>query len=450
MALDTNQSVLIENQYVAGVTWRRIVERGAPATLALARARDEKATRYSHLGTESVVGLVKLKGVKPDTKLYSLARMVGRLHQFGPVFVAIELQERQFWICATRDGIPVAGYDEVIGENLVETRYENFVSSQSIDTNQQVSVFGSVSSGLKNIIPLGLADLVAKPDESCELKPLTKAIPRWVFFLAGAAALYFVVDFGLKEYKAYQEREKARLRALTEEDPVEGWKRVYREWYAAQSGYKGKGILDIRDKIYTLPNLVGGWTLTGGKCLPLTKEWRCALSYERSKKLTDGATNQTFEDARPKDWKILWKNAGDILEASVTFPVTMAKLTPPEVLTLQQHQLDTYSNYQTMAPAFAGINIGEFVKENIMGPVNLEGAQMDKPVMKGLEDLFRQDIGVNGPLRNVEFFAEDIFPVYWKALEFTVSNNTTQIFKTAKESRFTVVMKGITYAKNAN
>lgn len=450
MALDKNQSVLIENKFVAGVTWRRIVERGSPSVLALARARDEKANRYSHSGTESVVGLVKLKGVKPDAKLYSLARMVGRLHQFGPVFVAIELEPRQFWICATREGVPVAGYDEIVGENMVQARYENFASSAAMETNQAVQVFGSVSSGLQNLIPLALADLVEKPDEYCELRPLNKAIPRWVFFVAGAAALYFIADFGLKEYKAYQEREKEKQRALLEEDPLTGWKRVYKEWYAQQSGYKGQAIIEIRDKIYSLPNFVGGWTLTGGKCLASTKEWRCALTYERSKKLTDGATNQTFEAARPKDWKILWKNAGDILEATTVFPVTMVNLAPTEVLTLQKHQIDTYSNYQTVAPAFTGINIGEFVKESITGPVSLEGAPLEKPAVKGLEDLFRQDIGINGPLRNFEFFAEDIFPVFWKAIEFTVASPNSTVFKTAKESRFQVVMKGITYAKNAN
>lgn len=448
MAIDSNSSVLINDRFVAGVTWRRIVARGSVARLALELARQEKATRYSQNGAQPVVGLIRLKGIKADTRLYSLARLLGRTHHLGSVFAAVQIQPGKFWICGVRDGQPLPNFDSIVPQSQVFPLYQTFVDSQATSEEAEIRVLGTISIGLPNITPLDIPELEPATDESCELRPLAKTIPKPVIYAAALGALYLVGSYGWGEYQDYQRREKERQRALQEVDPIEGWKDAYRSWYASQKVYDARGIISVRDHVYDLPLNVGGWALSGGKCFAGDKDWKCVLTYSRSRKLHEGASNRTFEAARRPEWKVLWKPAGDELEASFVFAVAPARLTPADVFTIRRHQIESFSDYQTIAPTFSGMQVGEFKKEAITGPMTMDNQPMPKPQAKGLEDLFRQEITASGPLRNVEFFTRPGLPVYWTTVEFSVGASQDPDAKPdVKVSRFMGTWKGIVYGK---
>lgn len=432
----SQHTLVIDGRFAVGLVWRPLVAGGALPGVALQRAKEEKARMYVHDGTSAVVGLAQLaRRQLPSGTVFALASMAARAYPVGEVIFALRVGGH-WWVGAASAGLPIA--DALVADGkqvraaLEEQRERRPAALTYCDPE------------------LGVAD--AQPLHIEQLQPLQRpesALRQVAAKLPAVAYLAALVLIGFAGYTLAWPRYKARylptqLQAAPPVDAVAEWTAAQAAWVRGVKAATGSDLVPLKRAIFGLPLAVGGWQLVGLSCV-LADAWQCRVHYQRPTGMDSDSTNGTFERERPREWQVAWKGAAD-LEASfdVAGTVTTAFVPGVHAHPLSAYQVDTYSEFQALSKPFTKVEVPQMVRVSFPAPKDREGKPIARPPAEALPEIFRAQVLVEGPLRNIELAESIQAPVFWREVT-TVRGKADQ--PGLHRSEFHTSMKGEIYAR---
>ena len=172
--MSKSKAELIEQRFVVGIDWRRSVQRGNLRKEALQRGRKHHANWYGIFG-DHTYGLASLRS-KPakGEHWYALASGFAAMCGYGYGFAAIRLNDGRIWLCSATDGVPNAGYDQIVrDEASAASRLRQFTGT--LDAGSSCEFWTNAASLVQNsqglpLHPTDLADIMAAAQDQADRK----------------------------------------------------------------------------------------------------------------------------------------------------------------------------------------------------------------------------------------------------------------------------------------
>jgi hypothetical protein len=434
MVLAPAPTQILDGRLAAGLLWRPLVSGGSVADLALARAKDERARMYAHDGKTPVVGLAHL-GKMPKGQVHAIASMAARAFPAGDSVFALRIGE-VWWVGASSNGTPV--HDQVIADPTEVWPLVDELQAK----RKSPTVRADPELALSEFEELHVDELEQLKTSEALLRQVATRLHPAVYLVALALVGYAGYVMLWPKYSARYLRHAAPP-AAPPVDAVAEWTAAQAAWTKTISAAMGQDLEPVKQALFKVPLDVGGWSLTETSCV-LGHSWQCTAKYRRPTRIESESTNQTFDKARPSDWKVAWKGAAD---ASATFEVAGTQRTAlvpqTHMVPLAQYQVATYSEFQTLAKAFTKVEVPDMARVDIPAPRDREGKPIPRPG-EAVPEIFRASVLLEGPLRNIELAEIIAAPVFWREI-------TARRGKADKvglyESEFHSTMKGEIYAR---
>lgn len=428
-------SVVIAGRYAAGLTWRPLVADGAVAQVALARARDEKAGMYVHDGATAVVGLGTFPKKGTPKTLFALASMAAKAFPNGESIFVIAVGADLWWVGAATNGTPQL-------DQVVSSAQDAWAAAEKAQETKKSAGLHGDPQLFPQCQPLSIEQLRTLESPQVQLRDARKKLPAWSYLAALGLCGMLAYQRGIPLATRYFAKQQVVVHPAV--DPVAAWTAANAAWLQRVKAPTGADLEPLRDAIYQLPLHVGGWDLTGVTC-SASAVWQCAASYRRPSGIESESTNRTFEDSRPKAWKVAWKGATDLTAAfDVQNSTATALNADKHVLPLQVYQVDTYSEFQQLAKVFEKVDVLDMTRAEVAAPVDRNGTALNRPGADHVPELFRAKVTFTGPLRNLEIAESMKAPVFWS--EVAVQRTKTDK-PSLHSSEFVAVMKGEIHAK---
>jgi hypothetical protein len=435
----TPQSSIVAGKYAVGLTWRTLISRGQMGSLALARAKEEKAKHFVHDGTSAFVGLAYLsKGAAPtgNQQVYSIASMAARACPDGDAVFVIRVHESQgWWIGASSNGQPVADHFVASQQDVLPT------VQKLVDARKNPSVFGD-STQIHDCLELELAQLGIYEKPESLVRGAQAKLPKWIYPVAVGLLSFLAYKQGLPLWEA---RQAALHPAKPTVDALAEWTTATNAWVAAIKRPVSGDLEPLRFALGGMPAQVGGWDLQAVSCI-VSAQWRCTVTYRRPISMASNATNRTFEDARPSAWKVIWKGASEL---QAVFEVGGSRMTQlavaPHIAPLKQYQVDTYSEFQEVSKIFGKVDVSEMTPADVKPPLMPDGQPIPRPTSEELPEIFRANVAFSGPFRNLELVELTKAPIFWREVS-VARGKASQPNLTVSE--FQSVFRGDIYAKD--
>ncbi len=431
------QTRILGNRYAVCLLWRPLISGGSVPTLALARAKEDKAQMFVHDSVTTVVGLAYLtKKEVPKQGLFALASMAARAFPAGESIFAIRIGEN-WWIGAANNGVPAA-------DHVVDSQAEAWTLIEDLQGRRKAAALhGDPDLGLPNCQPLDLEQLQPMETSESALRQVAAKLPAIVY-----VAAVLVIGFGV--YRQAWPYFKARyapaaIRTAPPVDAVAEWSAAQAEWIKSVKAPTGTDLEPLRQAMFRIPVQVGGWNLVGATCV-VSGAWQCQVKYKRPVGMDSESTNRTFERARPKEWKVAWKGGADLSASfEVTGTVSTPLVTSTHIIPLPAYQIDTYSEFQELSKPFVKVDVPDLARVDIPAPRDREGKPIARPGADQLPEIFRAQVTLEGPLRNFEVVEQLKAPVFWRE----VTTTRTKAEKVGlHQSEFHTVLRGEIYARN--
>lgn len=422
-----------------------LISRGKMNELALARAKEEKAKYFVHDGISTAVGLgyfAKNGAPGSNHAVYSLASMAAKACPDGEAVFVIGVHEigahesAGWWIGASVNGLPVADMFVTSAEEIQP------IVSKLIEARKAPTFFGDTSH-LADCLELALDQLEAYAKPESLIRGAQSKLPKWIY----PVALSLVALLAYKKGVPWWEARQAELhpKPAPEVNSLAEWTVATNAWIASIKKPVSTDLAPLRSALHGLPAQVGGWDLHAVSCVAAGL-WRCNVTYRRPISMASNATNRTFEDARPADWKVIWKGAAELQAGfEVTGTVTTQLAVDRHVVPLKTYQVDTYSEFQEISKIFAKVDVSEMAPADITAPKMPDGQPIPRPGPEQLAEFFKSAVSFSGPFRNLELVELSKAPIFWREVSLTRS-------KAEKSSlilsEFQSVLRGDIYAKN--
>lgn len=435
------QSQIIAGRYAVGLTWRSIVTGGSTASLAVKRAREDHAGMFVHDGTSAFVGLAFLpKKAFPSKKspAYALASMAAKAF-LGEKLFALRLGEFSWWVGSVSNGTP--GFD-AFAESPEQVWELVELAKSRRKSGVEPELYADSALDLTDAQPLEVSQLAEFENADTLLRQTAPSLPKWVFLLALGLIALVAYSKGLPWWKARQEAKLAQ-NTPAGVDPVVAWTAATNVLLKEVEKPMGSDVSVLRSALYGLPREVGGWTLESVSCVA-SKQWLCTAGFKRPTVIYSAATNRTFENARPADWKINWKGSTEVAAAfEVIGTVSTPMVSATHVLSLTTFQVDSYSELQETGKAFSKVDVTPMVLLPVPAPKGPDGQLMPRPAQ--LPEIFKAAVTLNGPLRNIELVERTKAPIFWRVVTVNRKKADTPGLL---GSEFNAVFQGDIYAKS--
>lgn len=437
------KSILIADRYALELLWRPLISSGAVEALAVARAREEGARDFVHDKKSGYVGLGDLGKKRPGGKsrsVYALGAMAAKAFPGRTLFALALPDDAGWWVGGANNGLPTLDKWYESAEAAAQAIHEALDASTDAGN---VYVYGDTTLGIDVLQPLELSQLSEFETSETAVRGSAKKLPGWIYIATIALIAFAVYDRGIPAYKAYQEAQNPT--AAPTVDAVAEWNAANAKYLKAIRGPMNADLAVIRSAIYDFPLDVGGWSLESISCAQ-APNWKCKLLFKRPVEIFSNATNRTFEDARRPTWSVAWPSGTEAL-VTVDIPgdTKTSLLVEKHVLALATYQVDTYSELQNLSKIFAKVQIGNMARADVPAPAGPDGQPVPRPGPGEVPEIFKTDVSMAGPLRNIELIEKASAPVFWR--EVTVSRSATSK-PTLKQSEFQINLQGVIYAKS--
>jgi hypothetical protein len=436
------KSILIADRYALELLWRPLISSGAVEALAMARAREEGAKEFVHDGKSGYVGLADLgkRRNKKSRAIYALGAMAAKAYPGRTLFALAMPENAGWWIGGANNGMPTLDKWYQDDATAVQAIHDALAASPEAANTY---IYGDPTLGIDGLQPLDLSQLSEFESFESTVRGSAKKLPGWIYITTVALIAFAAYDRGIPAYKAYQESQNPT--AAPTVDAVAEWKAANAKYLKTIRGPMNADMAVIRAAIYSYPVMVGGWSLENIICAQ-APNWKCKLLFRRPVEIFSSATNRTFEDARPASWAVAWPSG---TEALVTVEVpgdTKTSLAiEKHVLALATYQVDTYSEFQNLSKIFAKVQIGNMARADVTAPVGPDGQPVARPAPSDVPEIFKADVAMSGPLRNLELIEQAAAPVFWR--EITVSR-AAAAKPGLQLSEFQTNLRGDIYAKS--
>jgi hypothetical protein len=345
-----------------------------------------------------------------------------------------------WWVGGANNGLPTLDKWYETAEAAVQAIYD--VIEASTDAGNTY-IYGDITLGIDDLQQLELSQLSEFETAETAVRGSAKKLPGWIYMATVALVGLAVYDRGIPAYKAYQEAQNPT--AAPTVDAVAEWNAANAKYLKAIRGPMNADLEVIRSAIYGFPLDVGGWTLENINCSQ-APNWKCKLLFRRPVEIFSNATNRTFEDARRANWTVAWPSGTEAL-VTVDIPgdAKTSLAADKHVLPLATYQVDTYSELQNLSKIFAKVQIGNMARADVPPPAGPDGQPVPRPAPTDVPEIFKADVAMAGPLRNLELIEKASAPVFWR--EVSVSRSATSK-PTLQQSEFQINLQGVIYAKS--
>lgn len=282
-----------------GMHWQILVRGQAPG-------REARAAKSPLMWVDSAreyFGILSSDEVVPkgSDKVYSAAQALLNIPQSSTNMLVVlrDPDTAGYLVCGVmqkrpRNGFDVAHVDDAqLGELLA--RFTDLCGADSFE------LLGDAP--LDGIGALTIADLIEAADEHCLLRS-SGSVARFVPYAAFGAVVIGLIVFGIHHHR----QRLAAESAANQKTPAQQYAESLSE-HAKSPTLPTSRIDAWATWAESLPPIVGGWTISSIGCNVSApqSQFSCVLTYTRVRADTSGpfplATNRTFLDAAPKEWK---------------------------------------------------------------------------------------------------------------------------------------------------
>ncbi|WP_420227469.1 hypothetical protein [Pigmentiphaga litoralis] len=402
------------------------------------KAREHRATHYAHGGERAeAVGVLRFpRGDRParGTTRYCAALAFAQGHARGLHACCVDLPDGRAWLVAAHQGKVLTQTDRVYA-----TPADAHVALQALMDRHgaALTLHGQVPASPAE--PFDLTQLGAQLSPANSLRSVGRVIPTPMIVALAACMLTVGGRAGWDLIRSWRSAAQPGPSALSGVSPEVAWREAFARLASQTRVHTDEGVSAVLAAIVALPMDLGGWQLRGAQCQPHTAVgWQCGAHYQRQRR---SATNATFLAARPQGWTESWHPLDGVTAsfalADGAEPLAIDRLQP-----LSTHDANTFSQLQSVLPAFASIAIGEPTALRIEPPVDGFGVPM--PALPGMPSVHERSLSLDGPLRSLALVPASLSgQVAWRLLDARLHETAEPALN---RSRWMASLQGTLYA----
>jgi hypothetical protein len=424
-------------ELVLGLRWHTIL--GSELTVrARKKAREHRATHYAHGGERAeAVGVLRFpRGDRPARGMtrHCAALAFAQGHARGLHACCVDLPDGRAWLVAAHQGKVLTQTDRVYA-----TPADAHSALQALKDRHgaALTVHGQVPASPAE--PFDLTLLGAQLSAANALRSVGWAVPKPVVVALAACLLTAGGRAGWDFARSWRSGPDAAPAPASRVSPEAAWREALARLAAQTRVHTDDGVSAVLAAIVGLPMDIGGWQLRGAQCQPQAfAGWQCGAHYQRQRR---SATNATFLASRPSGWTERWHPL-DGVTASFVLSDGAEPLAIDRLLPLSAHDAGTFSQLQSVLPAFASIAVGEPAPLRIEPPVDGFGVPM--PALPGLPSVHERSLSLDGPLRSLALVPASLSgQVAWRLLDARLHEAAEPALN---RSRWMASLQGTLYA----